>query len=964
VHYPVRHTCHKNSKRDIRILYTNAQSIVNKLCDLHLLLRKNLYDVVAIAESWLHKNNEIIKNDIIDVPGYRVFRTDRKHHANCSRGGGVLLYVRESLNAVELIYPHDIHGSDCDSVWCNVNINNSVRFIVGCVYRPPSSSNINTEYIFNQIRDICLAHKNSKVIVLGDFNFPNVNWLLNLFPSNSLGLKSLIEDCLFTQHVSQPTRYSNILDLVMTRCINKTDVNVHYLPPLARSDHVCLEVSVTLANPIEIESNENQRVVQYCYKRADWEAICCDLTLLDWSLLFSSTDVNECWRIFKENLWQVLDKHVPKISKYPRRKRIKPLWLLGKDLTVLKDKKEAWNQYRKTLSPDDLANYKRRRNKAANYIRHLKCSYERYLADNISKNPKSFFAYARSSAKNKPCHLSLTDDNVEIIDDGQISEKFNEYFVSVFTRDTIEPIVHRKEAKHELDLDMVLSSINRTSVEVQLKKLNVNKSAGPDNIPNVVLKETSSVIANLLVHLFKMSVRDGCIPAEWRHAIVVPIHKTGNVNCKTNYRPISLTCTVCKVLESIIYQTLLRYTSEHCPIRDTQYGFRQNRSCASQLIDYINDLTAATDQGLCIDAVYLDFSKAFDKVSHRLLLQKLASRKIPVFLINWISSFLLQRTQSVRVGTVLSAPKAVTSGVPQGSILGPLLFLLFVDDVDSIIEPNTFICKFADDLKLYYVFNPDDQAAVGSNTQNPLQKTLLNIMEWSESNTLPLNLNKCSVLHFGKKNLKVKYMLSQTPLNARTYERDLGILVDDRLSFDQQISTAVSKAKRLVGMMLHTFSSRSRNVILPVFQSLIRPVLEYASPVWNSSSVNHTNQLESVQRYVTKRIVGLSALSYEDRLETLNISTLCARRRYLDLIEMFKIIHGYTFTKCITHVKFVESSTRGHKYRLRKSKSKLKTRTQTFLLRTTNSWNALPAEIVNCKSLNMFKHRLRAHMSV
>jgi len=164
-------------------------------------------------------------------------------------------------------------------------------------------------------------------------------------------------------------------------------------------------------------------------------------------------------------------------------------------------------------------------------------------------------------------------------------------------------------------------------------------------------------------------------------------------------------------------------------------------------------------------------------------------------------------------------------------------------------------------------------------------------------------------------------------------------------------------------MMLHTFNSRSRNVILPVFQSLIRPVLEYASPVWNSSSVNHTNKLESVQRYVTKRIVGLSALPYEDRLETLNLCTLRSRRQYLDLIEMYKIIQGYTYTKCIKQVKFVETSTRGHQYRLRKPKSKLKTRMQTFLLRTTNGWNALPAELVNCKSLNAFKHQLRIHMN-
>ena len=289
------------------------------------------------------------------------------------------------------------------------------------------------------------------------------------------------------------------------------------------------------------------------------------------------------------------------------------------------------------------------------------------------------------------------------------------------------------------------------------------------------------------------------------------------------------------------------------------------------------------------------------------------------------------------------------------------MFILFVDDVDTVIEPNTLISKFADDLKLYYIYNPDIDSG---NLQNPLQKSLQNIIEWSKRNNLPLNSSKCSVLHFGKKNLKNKYTLSQNPLTAKTYERDLGILVDEKLSFDQQVSNAVSKAKRLVGMMLHTFSSRSKNVILPVFRSLIRPVIEYASQVWNSSSVSHTNQLESVQRYVTKRIAGLYTTPYTERLKKLNMCTLRERRQYLDLIEMYKIIRGNTFTKCRTDLQFVQTTTRGHMYRLRKPKSKHKRRMQTFLIRTTNSWNALPADIVNCKSLTTFKSRLRGHLNV
>ena len=491
----------------------------------------------------------------------------------------------------------------------------------------------------------------------------------------------------------------------------------------------------------------------------------------------------------------------------------------------------------------------------------------------------------------------------------------------------------------------------------RLEALSIYKSAGPDGIPNALLKGTRNVISKYLAHLYRLSIYSSSIPPEWKHATVVPVFKCGDRRQRENYRPISLTSTACKVLESMVSDILSQHLAERCPISSTQYGFRERMSCTTQLLDYVDELTAALDRGMCVDVAYLDFSKAFDKVSHQLLISKILTRNVPVTIVQWIRNFLCGRTQSVRVNGVTSKPKPVTSGVPQGSILGPLLFLLFTDDIDSVIQVGAQVLKFADDMKVYYVYNP-----LSASHENPLQLSLNNVFAWSADNLLPLNLKKCSIVQFGKHNPRSSYYLNNTCLDTHSSERDLGVVIDDKLSFEQHISCMVRRARRLTGLMFHTFSSRSASVIMPIFNSCIRPVLEYASPVWNTSAVGHIKSIESVQRNVTKRLAGFASLSYADRLAALKQPSLSTRREYFDLVQMYKYVHGQSNIRCCTNLSFVRNHTRGHAFRLRKPRFRLNIRKSVFLLRTVNCWNALPTAVVNKKSVMSFKYHLRRYV--
>ena len=380
----------------------------------------------------------------------------------------------------------------------------------------------------------------------------------------------------------------------------------------------------------------------------------------------------------------------------------------------------------------------------------------------------------------------------------------------------------------------------------------------------------------------------------------------------------------------------------------------KGRSTTSQLLEIMDHWTESFDLDTQIDCIYLDFKKAFDSVSHELLIHKLKSYNISDSMITWLSSFLNNRKQSVRINGSTSSWTSVTSGVPQGSIIGPLMFLLFVNDIPQITSSN--IMLFADDTKLWRLIKSIDDV-------NILQEDLAKIIEWCQKWKLHLNVKKCKYMAIGRNILyKHNYYMNQVKIENVEFEKDIGVIFDNELEFDRHITEKTNKAHSIYGMLRRTFKHLDEKTFIPLFKSMSRSQLDYASVIWNPYKKKYNEQIEKVQRRATKTLPNLKHLSYVERLKKLKLPCLKYRRIRGDLIEVYKIITGSYDEHILKNIlktkedSGVRHSRRGHNFMLRTQTYKTKYRKNFFSLRITNIWNKLPHHVVNASSLNSFKN--------
>jgi hypothetical protein len=360
-------------------------------------------------------------------------------------------------------------------------------------------------------------------------------------------------------------------------------------------------------------------------------------------------------------------------------------------------------------------------------------------------------------------------------------------------------------------------------------------------------------------------------------------------------------------------------------------------------------VTEWVDNGEPVDVIYLDFQKAFDKVPHKRLLHKVKGMGIEGDLLHWIQDWLKNRKQRVCMTNECSDWADVTSGVPQGSVLGPLLFLMYINDIDEGVTNK--LLKFADDTKLF--------GKVGTMEDiERLRADLVKLVKWSEEWLMLFNVDKCKVMHVGHNNPKEQYTMGEGVLQRICEELDLGVIVQDNLKCAGQCAKVVKTANRVLGMIKRTFGNFSRKVIVKLYKSLIRPRLEYAVQAWRPHLRKDIDLLEGVQRRVTRLVVGAKGKGYEDRLQMLGLKTLETRRLRGDLIEVFKILRGIDnvderlfFSRAISH-------TRGHDLKLYKQGCRLDCRKFCFSHRVVEVWNRLPDSAVACTSVNSFKHRI------
>ena len=492
----------------------------------------------------------------------------------------------------------------------------------------------------------------------------------------------------------------------------------------------------------------------------------------------------------------------------------------------------------------------------------------------------------------------------------------------------------------------------------KLKNLNSDKTAGVDQVAAHALKMCADAVSGPLALTFAKSINESTLPAEWKEANVSPIFKKGSRTAVGNYRPVSLTSIPCKIIESLVKDYIVKHLEKHQLLSDKQHGFVAHKACVTNLLETVDFLTDSMSRRQPADVIYLDFAKAFDKVSHELLLVKLLAYGIPTPLVNWIRAFLRDRKQRVVIGDASSEWMPVTSGVPQGSVLGPLLFVIFINDLPEVCIA---ICKlYADDTKLMSSVKRQED-------MDNLQKDLDSLVDWSSKWQMSFNLDKCVVMHLGANNECREYHMGSHVLATTTKERDLGIIMTNDLKSNEQVKRAASRATTVAYRIKNTFSYFSLELVNTLFKSFVRPHLEFAVGAWNPYRRGDIDILERVQRRFSKLVPELKSKPYVERREALEWTTLEERRQRGDLIQLHKIQHGHDRVNLIHGNQILASSgldspagrtRRGQLAVERQLVRNCGVRHNFFTNRTAGNWNALDPSIRNIFKTNVFKNRI------
>ena len=836
--------------------------------------------------------------------------------------------------------------------------------IIGCVYRSPSCTYDQCLQV-NNVLKIASDFNTSHLLVMGDFNYKERNWATwttSATDENSPCNRFIeaVRDSFIYQHVNKPTRARgedtpNILDLIFTNEEGMV-TDLEYQSPVGKSDH-----SVLLFNFNCYMLQSKSKINKYAYDRGDYDGFRRHLNNINWQeVVQDGTSTNEKWISFKNIIEEGINTYIPKIEiklKANQKKYRTPLD--QKLLTKIRKKHRLWQRYMETKEGVKYQEYCRIRNQVRKLTRQAKSIYEKQIADEAKTNPKKFWKYTKSKTKTNTGipDLERTDDKgnkFNVYDDKDKAATFNSFFSSVFTSEPDGPMPEFNDRNYDSPLDNI--EITPDEVEKKLNKLNPSKSTGPDGIHPRILREISNNIAPPLANIFTTSIQTGTLPDDWKLANITAIFKKGAKKDPSNYRPVSLTSVTCKLLETIIRDNIFGHMKRNKLFSKKQFGFITGRSTTLQLLMVLEDWTKAIDQGTGINNIYMDFMKAFDKVPHQRLLHKLKSYGIQGNVWKWVEAFLVGRKQRVMINGTPSEWEDVTSGIPQGTVLGPLLFVLYINDLPDEVSEGTEIYLFADDTKIYRKID-------NINDCNILQSDLNKLLQWSNKWLLKFHPNKCKVIKVGPNIHEYAYSLDGNILENLEHEKDIGVTVDKDLKFDVHMQDKISKANRVMGLIRRSFSYINCDVFNKLYKALVRPHLEYANPVWSPSLKKNIIAIENVQRRATKSIASLRDMSYEERLQTLKLPTLVYRRLRGDMIETYKITSGKydneiqnIFPMYKDHVK--RPGNRGHSKKIFKTRTNLNLRKHFFTNRVIDFWNRLPEAVVSAPSVKSFERRL------
>lgn len=826
-------------------------------------------------------------------PSYNVVRCDRQFSlVDRSTGGGVFIALSDDI-PYEVIDTSFLSSSVplIDIVICKCKFN-SISIFVACVYIPPNVSQHDFDFFCDALEALLL---DKLTLLLGDFNLPQ-------FSSNPLScLKCCTFNCLCNllklQQFNTIVNCDNrLLDLVAANFSSSIIVSSEEYPlvPLDQY-HPALSISISFSTcPVgsAFPSNTNNR---YNFSKANFHQLYNDLRNADWSALMEFSDVNLALESFYDTLYAILDVSVPKYCTISNAAKY-PAWFSSTIISNLKLKEYYRRKWKSTNKHAFYTEFKRLRSLCKDAIAAAYTSYHRRVEESLIVNPRSVFQYIHAKQGITRLPKTLFHDNACIENPQNIVDTFADQFSSIHTAST--DYTTNNSDFHSNHTPFTILPVSGCEVEYYLKRFPLTNVAGDDLIPSFILHDARFILAKPLTQLINMAIATCTFPTRWKRARISPVFKKKDRSHIENYRPISILSNFGKLFESIIYSCL--YHNTKSSISPYQHGFIKGRSTVTNLLtigQFINEHLDARGQ---VDVIYTDLSSAFDIIDHGFLIAKLSTFGMSTSLLLLLQSYLSSRCHYVFYNGYKSYEFFPTSGVPQGSHLGPLLFVLFVNDLLT-----SFSCPalaYADDLKIYQSITSWDDVL-------HLQHNLNVLTQWCSKFKLKLNVSKCCFVSFTRKlkPINSSYLLEHSLLPKVSEMTDLGVLFDMRLTFAPHVNNICVTASKTLGFVLRTcklFSNPSLFKVL--FFSFVVSKLEYASCVWSPSYHYLQLAIEKVQRrflkYLSFKMDGFypeRGTDYGSLLSRHDVQPLQFRREVHGARFVWKLIHGVVDSPCL-----------------------------------------------------------------
>ena len=936
----------KQMNRPLRFLNVNARSLVKNLPGMLNLIETIKPDVIIATETRLDKD---IADSEIMPPCYKVWRCDRNHE-----GGGCLVAVADHLKSHEV---PELAVPNCELVWAKIKLKGKKDLLVAAYYKPDDGDKDSLDRFSESVERVSM---NNYVVIGGDFNLPSFDWTTcslktpSVYPKLHTQFLDLLNDHGLQQMVTFPTRERNTLDLFVTNFPSLVP-RTEGVPGI--SDHF----AVYMEFQIQPERRNYTKRPVPSYKRANWTALRAAAAELSDSISASfntGSDTEEIWTAFKEGLHHIVKSHIPHNT--TKAKYGKP-WVDYKTKVLIRRRDRVYKKWKKSGNPEHLQELKQLKREVQRQLRRNYWTHTARLFQDTTEEggrvPKAFWGYVKAK-KTEPSNISPLKVDGRLVTDAEgQAEILNRQFQSAFSKKapcTPEEFVTRTglSLNHNGPTCSTIT-IKEEGVEKLLRNLNPWKAPGPDGITPKILKELASELAPALTLLFQSSINSGCVPLDWRTAHVSPIFKKGERYKPANYRPISLTSVPGKLLEHIIVHNVMDFVENNNILCREQHGFRKKRSCVSQLIGLVDEVTHSREKGKQTDMLVMDFAKAFDKVSHSLLTHKLQHYGITGNINNWIHNFLRDRRQAVVVDGTTSTFVPVESGVPQGSVLGPCLFLLYINDLPKGLTSTVRL--FADDTACQKEIS---KAA----DQQDLQKDLDLLANWEEKWLMSFHPDKCEVLHFGKR-WQTTYHLRDHPLKATDDAKYLGVTISSDLSWKKHTNNITTKASKTLGFLRRNLKIGSIAIKDQAYKTMVRPQLEYACEVWDPHTDNNIESLEKIQRRAARWVVNRyrQTSSVGEMLDQLSWTSLEDRRRKIRLTTLFKYHHGDIMIETKHAPKLQKpgyATRRSHEHQYATESNYRNYRQYSFFPRTTKEFNKLPPEAARSASVAGFQSHL------